>query len=60
MGIIRVDLDKSNLDDNKNPFEDHPETIHVKLSPCYNKFEKHKSCKKEISKELKPAAWHSR
>ena len=34
--------------------------IILKPSPCYNKFEKHKSCKKDISKELKPAAWHSR
>ena len=27
MGIIGADLDKNNLDDNKNPFGDHPETI---------------------------------
>ena len=43
MGILGVNVDKTNLDDNKNLFEDHPDINHVK-----------KTCK-----ELKTVAWHS-
>ena len=50
MGILGVNVDKTNLDDNKNLFEDHPDTIHVRLLPWCNKFEKHKSCKKDMQR----------
>ena len=50
MGILGVNVDKTNFDDNKNLFEDHPDTIHVRLLPWCNKFEKHKSCKKDMQR----------
>ena len=59
MGILGVDVDKINLDDKYDFDEDDPETIvHVRLLAWHNKFEKRKACKKDIRKELMPAACH--
>ena len=46
MGILGVDIDKTNLDDNNNFNGDDPETIHVRLFTWHNKFEKCKAFKK--------------
>ena len=60
MGVFSVDLDKINLDDDKNFDKDHPETtVHFRLLAWSNKFEKCKALKKDIRKELMPQAWHS-
>ena len=57
VGILAVNLDKINLDDDNNIYEDDLETIvHVRFLTCRNKFEKHKSFKTEISKELMPVS----
>ena len=51
MGILGVDLDKINLDDDNNLDVDDPETIiHVRLLAWRNKFEKCKAFKEDISK----------
>ena len=48
MSILVVDLDKFNLDDGNNFYENNPETIfHVKLLAWHNKFEKRKALKKQ-------------
>ena len=48
MGILGLDLDKINLDDENNFYEDDPETIiQVRLSAWRNKFEKRKALKKD-------------
>ena len=58
MGILSVDLDEINLDD-VNFDEDDPETIiNVGIMAWRKRFKKHKLCKKNISKELMPVAWH--
>ena len=45
-GILSIDLDKINLDDDKNFYKDDPETItHVRLLTWHNKFEKRKALK---------------
>ena len=50
MGILGVDLDKVNLDDANNFYEDDPDTIfHVGLLAWHNKFEKRKAVKEKIS-----------
>ena len=50
--IFSVDLDKIDLDD-INYDEDDPETIiHVRLMTWCKRYKQHKSCKKDISKEL--------
>ena len=47
MGILGVDLDKTNLDDDNNFYEDYSETVfHVRLLACHNKFESRKTLKK--------------
>ena len=49
--IFSVDLDKIDLDDIN--YDDDPETIiHVRLMTWCNRYKQHKSCKKDISKEL--------
>ena len=59
MGILGVDLDKINLDDDSNFDEDDPETIfHVIFLAWHNKFEKCKAFLKDISEELTPVAGH--
>ena len=59
MGILDVDLDKINLDDDNNFDEDHSEIIiHVRLLAWSNKFEKREVLKKDISEELMSIAWH--
>ena len=56
MGILRVDLDNINLNDN-NFYEDDPEIIiYVKLLASHYIFKKHKVLKKH--KEFMPVAWH--
>ena len=56
MGILSIDLDKINLVD-VNFYEDDRRTvIHVRLLPWCNNFEKRKAYKKDMNKELKPAA----
>ena len=47
MDVLGVDLDKTNLDDENNFYEDNTETIiHVRHLAWYHKFEKHKAIKK--------------
>ena len=59
MGILGVDLDKINLDNDNNFDEDDPDTIiHVRLLAWHSKFEKCKALKNYISKELIAVAWH--
>ena len=51
MGILGVDLDKTNLDDYYNFADDDPETvIHVRFLAWHDKFEKHKTLKKRQMK----------
>ena len=48
MGVLGVDLDKINLDDDDNFHKDYPDnTIHVRLLALRNKFEKRKTLKKD-------------
>ena len=57
--ILAVDLDKINLDDDKNFSEDDPDTlIHVRLLAGRNGFKKRKVLNKKIGEELMPIAWH--
>ena len=59
--ILAADLDKINLDNDDNFNEDDSNTIiHVKLLAWRSKFKKRKALKKKTSKELMPAAWHTR
>ena len=59
MGILGVDLDKINLDDDNNFYEDDTDTIiNVRLLAWLNKFEKPKALKKTIDEELMLVAWH--
>ena len=52
MGILSINLNCINLDNN-NFDEDDPDTIiHARLLACHAKFEKRKALKKEISEEL--------
>ena len=58
MGLNTIYLNKINLGDG-NFDEDDPETIiHVRLMAWRNNYKQCKACKKEISKELMPVAWH--
>ena len=51
MGIFGLDLDKINLNDDNNFYEDDPDTIiYLRCLALCNKFEKRK--------ELMPVAWH--
>ena len=57
MGILGLDLDKINLEDDNNFCEEDPEAIiHIRLLVWQNKFEKRKLLKKDINKELMPIA----
>ena len=59
MGIFGVDLHKINLDDDNKFYQTILKLfIHVRLLASCNKFEKLKTFKKDISKELMPVAWH--
>ena len=50
MGVLGVDLDKINLDDDNNFDENGSETIiHVRLLAWHKKFEKRKAYKKDVS-----------
>ena len=52
IGILSVDLDKTNLND-VSIDEDNPETIsHVRLLAWRNKFEKHKALKKRYKQKI--------
>ena len=59
IGFNSINLNYVSLNDYN--FGDYdPETInHIRLMAWYNKFKLPKACKKEISKELMPVAWHS-
>ena len=57
--ILAVDLDKVNLDDDKNFSEDDSDTlIHIRLLAGHNGFKKRKVLNKKIGEELIPIAWH--
>ena len=57
MGILKIDLNNTNLDNNFD--EDDPDTIIlIRLLAWHIKFEKCKALKKKISEELMPMAWH--
>ena len=52
MGILNIDLNCINLDDNSFD-EDDPDTIvHIILLSWHTKFEKRKPLKKDISKQM--------
>ena len=58
IGILKIDLNCINLDDN-NFDEDDPDTIIlIKLVTWHIKFEKLKALKKDISEELMTVTWH--
>ena len=58
MGILSVNLNNINLDDD-NFYEDDPKSIiHVRLLPWYNKFKQCKAFIKEINEELMLVACH--
>ena len=58
MGYLDVDLYKINFNNDKNFYEDDPETIiQIKLLPWWNKFEKRNALKKNISKDLMHVVW---
>ena len=58
MGILNIDLNCINLDNN-NFDEDDPDTIiHVRLLAWHIKLGKRKTLKKDISEELMPVARH--
>ena len=52
MGIINIDLNCINLDDNNFNEDDSGTIIHVRLLAWHIKFEKRKARKKDISEEL--------
>ena len=58
MGVLNIDLNCINLDDN-NFDEDDPDTIiHVRLLSWHTKFEERKALKKELNEQLIPVALH--
>ena len=58
MGIFSADFDKINHDNVNFDESDSDTIIHVRLLAWYNKFEKRKAYKTDLSKELMPVAWH--
>ena len=57
MGILNIDLNNTNLDNNFD--EDDPDTIIlIRLLFWHIKFKKRKALKKKISEELMPIARH--
>ena len=57
IGVVNIDLNHISLDDNFD--KDDPDTIVlVRHLAWHIKFEKGKALKKELNKELTPAAWH--
>ena len=54
-GIINIDLDNINLDNNFD--EDDPHIL-IRLLAWHIKFEKRKVLKKKLNEELMPIAWH--
>ena len=58
MGILTIDLNCINLDDNNFDEDDSGTIIHVRLLAWHTKFEKHKALKKELNREPMPVAWH--
>ena len=58
MGILNIDLNCINLDDNDFD-EDGPDIIIlIRRLAWHIKFEKRKALKKELSEELMPESWH--
>ena len=59
MGILSVDLDKTNLNENNKFYEDDPEAIiHARLLAWQSKLKQCEAFKKDISKEWMPVAWY--
>ena len=58
MGTLSVNLNNINRDDTNNDEDDPNTIIHIRLLDRNIKFEKHKTLKKELNKELMPVAWH--
>ena len=57
IGVVNIDLNHISLDDNFDKYD--PDTIVlVRHLAWHIKFEKRKAFKKELNKELIPAAWH--
>ena len=51
MGILGVDLDQMNLDDDNNFYEDDSDTIiHIRLLAWHNKFKNAEHLKKRLAK----------
>ena len=58
IGVVNIDLNHISLDDNFD--KDDPDTIVLDRHLAWHiKFEKRKALKKQLNKELIPAAWHS-
>ena len=59
LGLNTAYLININLDDDISQ-DGNPETIiPIRLMACCNRYKQHKACKKDISKELMPVAWHT-
>ena len=57
MGIVNINLDNINLEDNFD--EEDPNTIIlIRLLAWHSKFEKRKELKKKLNEELMSVAWH--
>ena len=57
IGVVNIDLNHISLDDNFD--KDDPDTIVLGRHLAWHiKFEKRKALKKQLNKELIPAAWH--
>ena len=55
MGVVNIDLNNINLDDN---FDEDLSIILFKFFGCFSKFEKRKPLKKKLNEELISVAWH--
>ena len=58
MGILNIDLNCINLDDDDFDEDDSGTIIHVRHLAWHTKFEKCKALKKELNEELIPGVWH--
>ena len=58
MGINSVNRKNINLDDGTLYEDDHKNIILVRMLTWHSRLKQHEAFKKEISKELMPAAWH--
>ena len=58
MGILNIELNCINLDDNNFNEDDCSAIIHVRLLAWRTKFEKCKALEKELNEELMPVGWY--